>query len=66
MLRLAVVTVTERLSFFRTFRPPGKAEGGAPQFLARLRHASCTIAGDDSRLSAVACLALDLLFALER
>lgn len=47
--------------------PPLQAEAGAPDVLARLSNACAKIGGNDaSKLAPVACLALELLFTLER
>lgn len=47
--------------------PPLQAEAGAPDVLARLSNACAKIGGSDaSKLAPVACLALELLFTLER
>ncbi|CAM9970419.1 unnamed protein product, partial [Ectocarpus sp. 13 AM-2016] len=44
-----------------------KAEAGAPDFLARLSNTCAKIGGGDaSKVAPVACLALELLFTLER
>lgn len=47
--------------------PPLQAEAGAPDVLAALSNACAKIGGNDaSKLAPVACLALELLFTLER
>lgn len=47
--------------------PPLQAEAGAPDVLARLSNACAKIGGNGaSKLAPVACLALELMFTLER